>query len=399
MNRGLHVFRCHATAFPLWVLYGALGLCPHAFAGNGMFVPVRATLDTPTRKPVLTLLPDRRVMTISATSTVAVYNPGTDILTAVATLTTVRPEASGLLLPNGKVLVLGGALPNLTTEVFDPANSTVAAGPAVLAPRSFATYTRLADGRIFVAGGCVDNGCSARVATTEIFDPATGQFTAGPNMAHSRSLHTATLLTDGRVLLVAGVGFSTTCPNVPSCFLNDAELYSPTTNSFTAKPILMTTSDAGDERELHATALAGNGTAITCGGYFQYYGSSYRVLGVCSIFHPATNTFTDGPTISPRQVHAATTLADGSVLMAGGSGIYTTGIDTADLYDPATGLGLPVLVNGSRDVMTTLRTAASAVRLLDGSVLFVGGGLDLAFNPLASMERYVPDRVFVSTFE
>jgi N-acetylneuraminic acid mutarotase len=74
-------------------------------------------------------------------------------------------------------------------------------------PRSYHTQTHLPDNRILFAGG--DVGASGQstgdpTATAEIFDPALGTVESLPDMNRPRSRHTATSLSDGRVLVTGG---------------------------------------------------------------------------------------------------------------------------------------------------------------------------------------------------
>jgi len=97
----------------------------------------------------------------------------------------------------------------VTSSQMAPANHTLsleeAAAPAVsttmLVERRGHTATRLADARVLIAGG--ENG-TGTLNTTEIYDPASGTFSAAANMATARADHSATLLADGRVLIAGG---------------------------------------------------------------------------------------------------------------------------------------------------------------------------------------------------
>jgi Galactose oxidase, central domain len=94
--------------------------------------------------------------------------------------------------------------------------------------RSFHTATLLLDGRVLIAGGGNDSGPAAAVSGTEIYDPVRQTFTPSGDMNARRSGHTATLLPDGRVLIVGGDG------------VGSAELYDPSTGSFsTTGSVLM----------------------------------------------------------------------------------------------------------------------------------------------------------------
>jgi YD repeat-containing protein len=70
----------------------------------------------------------------------------------------------------------------------------------------------------------------------------------------------------------------------------------------------------------------------------------------------------------PRAHHTATVLADGSVLIAGGTGANGQPVSIPDVFDPSTGAFTPISIAGA-----TARTGASATLLTDGRVLIVGG--------------------------
>ena len=91
------------------------------------------------------------------------------------------------------------------------------------APRGQHTATLLTDGRVLIAGGSAANESILR--STEIYDSDTGTFRAAASMNAARRMHTATLLPDDRVLIVGGYGAGGA--------LASAELFDPRTGTFT----------------------------------------------------------------------------------------------------------------------------------------------------------------------
>src|SRR5438445_5848069 len=145
----------------------------------------------------------------------------------MADLNQPRADHTATLLANGTVLVAGGrdaaGQPLASAEIYDPATGayTLLASP-LPAPVWGHTANRLSDGTVLIAGGTGDGGLP--VAAAQLFDPATGAFTALDPLRTPRRRHAATLLPDGRVVLVGG-----TDGGEP---LASFEVYDPTTRTF-----------------------------------------------------------------------------------------------------------------------------------------------------------------------
>jgi deoxycytidylate deaminase len=242
-----------------------------------------------------------------------------------------------------------------------------------------ATATRLADGRVLIAGGMSrDTGNPAAplgmphpVGLAEIYDPATGMFTKTGSMAAPRVMYTATLLLDGRVLVAGGADQMDGFGNLAT-----AELYDPSTGKFTA------TGSMSIGRAEHTAALLTDGRVLVAGGY----GGGTSPLATAEIYDPATGRFTKtGPMTVARRNHSAMLLGNGRVLIAGGQTENPSGtLASAEVWDPASGKFTPT---GS---MTTGRYQQFAAQLPDGRVL-VGGGIGGPGDKvLSSAEVYDP---------
>src|SRR5438552_11390781 len=117
-------------------------------------------------------------------------------------LNTARSEHTATLLPNGKVLVAGGqnSFMGLTSaELYDPASGTWSATGSLNTARYSHTATLLPNGKALVAGGRNDN----HLSSAELYDPSSGTWSATGCLNNQRELHTAKLLPNGKAL-VAG---------------------------------------------------------------------------------------------------------------------------------------------------------------------------------------------------
>src|SRR5919202_3477224 len=175
-----------------------------------------------------------------------------------------RAAHTATLLPTGQVVVVGGhdgsrrgANALGSAERYDPAADRWTAVRPMVAPRAYHTATLLPDGRILVVGGRGGNAQGgAALNTVELYNPATDTWTGAAPLATPRSNHTATLLPDGRVLVVGGAetrsGLLTPVPS--------AEIYDPAANSWTAVGPL------GTARSGHTATLLSDGRVIVAGG-------------------------------------------------------------------------------------------------------------------------------------
>ena len=129
------------------------------------------------------------------------------------------------LLPNGKVLVVGGYGgnrplngPELSAELYDPVTGSWSVTGGLGMPRSGHTPTLLPNGKVLVAGGADSLGSDPSLNSAELYDPNTGQWSPTGNLNTGRRGHTATLLQDGKVLVAGGFTGGGTNGNCP-CFL------------------------------------------------------------------------------------------------------------------------------------------------------------------------------------
>ncbi len=224
------------------------------------------------------------------------------------------------LLPNGKVLIAGGATtvlpePNESdyTDLYDPVTNTFApfAKTARMnVARIYATATLLPSGKVLIAGG--ENLSADADNSAELYDPVTNTFAPAANtpvMNVARFAATATLLPNGKVLIAGGLGAC--CPKPP---LSSTELYDPATNIFFPGPKMRVS------RASATAALLPNGKVLIAGGATVDPVTWFvdRDLSSTELYDPATNTFAKStPNMNVAQGQSlATLLPSGKVLIA-----------------------------------------------------------------------------------
>ncbi len=119
-----------------------------------------------------------------------------------------RILAAAVLLLDGRVLVTGGHSGDgvgLTfAEVFDPATGRWSATGSMHTGRIAPSISLLPDGDVLVVGGAVGGPTQDTTGSIERYDPATGTWSVDAPMSGPRSGHTATVLEDGAMLVVGG---------------------------------------------------------------------------------------------------------------------------------------------------------------------------------------------------
>jgi N-acetylneuraminic acid mutarotase len=236
----------------------------------------------------------------------------------------------------------------------------IATGETVQA-RPDHTATLLQDGRVLVVGGFdpTFGDVFGFVATAQLYDSATGSWTLTGAMNDGRYGHTATLLDDGRVLVAGGSG--------GNGILASAELYDPATGLWThTGPML-------EARVSHTASLLPNGKVLVAGFFFGGSEGAHS-LATAELFDPETGSWTAAASMNEaRGLHTATLLRDGSVMVAGG----TAGSPFGDVYDPTRNAWTPTspMVVGA---------AYTATLLPDDTVLVTGDPVQL-YDPASNI--------------
>ena len=279
-----------------------------------------------------------------------------------------RSRHAAVALANGQVLIAGGESNTVLSSaaLYDPVTrrATEVTQPMTTARRSF-TATLLSDGNVLIAGGLdavegMNGMIELRVhSSAELYDPIKREFTAtkGP-MSRARTRHTATLLPNGKVLIAGGT--DDVVQAVDTSF-SSAELFDPASGTFTDVPNIM-----NEERFDHTATTLPDGRVLLVGGRANNDNPE--------LFDPITQLFS--PTLEPadeaRFDHRATLLPTGKVLITGG---YTVpgpvALSSAELFDPVTGRF------SAAGTLGTPRFYHSMTLLPSGDVFIAGGFVDI----------------------
>jgi hypothetical protein len=264
----------------------------------------------------------RRLVVAALVATVLVVSSAIPALaqgtwTKTGSLNTARNSHSGTLLTNGQVLVAGGrdSAGNIfvSAELYDPSTGKWTATGSMATARQTHTATLLTNGNVLVAGGILGiiNGTVACNATAELYNPSTGQWTTTGSMTVPRCYHSATLLTDGTVLVAGGGTISS--PD------NSAEIYDPSKGTWKA------TGSMNVARAVTAATLLPSGQVLISGGNSTSAGGRSAELYSNGHWHLTTSMNV------LRQSLTATLLTNGDVLVFGGSNLES---NATEFYNP-----------------------------------------------------------------
>jgi hypothetical protein len=325
-------------------------------------------LQTGVAYPATARLPDGKVLIAGggddSLRTAEIFDPSTETFTELPAsgdteLGTGRYDAVAAPLPDGDVLIAGGyglksaELFSHTSDTFSPlsASLTTIRGGAVAAP--------LPDGKVLIAGGSssVSQFQGPDLQSAELFNPTTGTFTALPASGNTelqtpREDAVAAPLPDGKVLIAGGEDGSNT--------LQSAELFDPTTNTFTALPASGNTELQSPSASAFAVSLP-DGNVVIAGGGTPGALFTAAFEQPTELFDPASDTFsTLGPDSDAgvdQAGSAATLLPDGKVLVAGAS---------TDFYSYPTTLPCPPFCTPTSDYQNAELFISAPQAVVDG---------------------------------
>jgi N-acetylneuraminic acid mutarotase len=330
------------------------------------------------------VLPSGKVLVVGGQSIIndefatraEIYDPLTETWTA----TTPMPAGhryTATLLNTGEVLVVGDdtlGSANPTGYVYNETTSTWIATKTPSIARYATTVTLLSSGKALMVGGYNGGCCSGRKGTyksAEIYNRKKNAWLPTASMKARRLGHTATLLPSGKVLVAGGA------ERDPVNAHNSAEIYDRATETWSS------TGSMATPRFCHKATLLPSGKVLVTGGFTDVQGAS---LASAEIYDPVTGTWT---TVAPmkfgRGRHTAVLLSSGKVLVAGGlinNNDNASSLDSTELFDPLSGTW------SIAGTMQRNRSQHIAVLLASNNVL-VAGGLDQRGKDVASAEVFV----------
>ena len=206
---------------------------------------------------------------------------------------------SATTLNDGKVLIIGG---HISEEILEENPEDIC--------QSFVRdiYARTSDNQ---------HDCKDGWSVTEIYDPSTDTSKISTPLITPRWKHTATLLNDGKVLVVGGTNNSSS--------ILEAEIFDPSTETWT---------DVGPmfhPRSGHTASLLSDGRVLISGGF------TYVPISYAEIYDAKEGWIKTENLMGPRYMHSAVPLSDGEVLVIGGRAGLFTNLTRTELYDSDAG--------------------------------------------------------------
>lgn len=189
------------------------------------------------------------------------YDPDKATWGGAGSMAASRFKHAAVRLASGEVLVFGGTSTEpsndralASAEIYNPVAGTWRTVDSMAAGRELAKTILLPDGKVLAVGGSTGHvGKRKALGSAEVFDPKTGRWTSTGALAEARTQFSMTLLQDGRVLVVGGA-------RPPASALSTAEIYDPTSGTWSTAGSMKT------RRWNHRAVLLPNGDVLVVGG-------------------------------------------------------------------------------------------------------------------------------------
>ncbi len=280
------------------------------------------------------LLPDGRVLVSggdygltggSVRASAELYDPATGLWTLTGSVTVARRHTVDILLPNGKVLMVGGENGSNTqyanADLYNPATGTWTPTTPMPSPRAHPMMVVLDSGLVLVVAG----KAGVTLKTALLYNPANETWTPTGSLRDSREEFELLKLPSGKVLAVGG--------NDDSAALTSAELYDPATGTWSVL------GNMAQKRRYTQIALLDATHVLVAGGND---GTSLvnTAIKTAEVLDVTTGVFTPtGSLLTGRWLHCLTRLPSGKVMVAGGypGGFTSSSLSSTEIYDPATG--------------------------------------------------------------
>ncbi|MET1502625.1 kelch repeat-containing protein [Burkholderia sola] len=286
-------------------------------------------------------------LSFDGTPLAEMYTPERGAWSAVGPMATGRLRHTLTALQNGRVLAVGGQSGTKdggvyevlgSAELFDPTQGAWLATGSMVAHRTCHTATLLSDGKVLVAGGRTERptyGSKTATSSAELYDPATGTWTEAAHMRAARCGHTATLLRSGKVLVAGG---------------EDDE--------------------RADEDAVVAEVIKEKGPNVTAADLDAAIAKDARpYLNSVEIYDPATGQWSSAGRMSgARSEHTAVLLPNGNVLFARGRDSRSLDLDSAEIYDVTKGASIATV-----PMHDAVGSGATLSLLPNGKLLAAGG--------------------------
>ena len=321
--------------------------------------------------------------TLGTLASAEIYAPSANTWTSTGSMSNAREGHTATLLADGRVLVVGGGA-GATAEIYDPSTRTWTATGNLNAIRLGQSASLLQNGMVLVAGGCCTTGTvtgyaepvSEALTSSELWNPATGQWTLTGNMVNMHANHTANVLSDGTVLVAGGTSLQ--LPPGPET-ITASEIYNPSSGTWTAVGSLIAATywDTASLLTSNQILVAGGSGGGCCSG-----------LSSAELYNPTTQSWQAMPAMSTgRNYQAAAVLTgDTQVLVSGG---YSCCDSPTPTRSSAEIFNITAETWSLTASMSQARYSHTLTTLSDGTVL-AAGGIVSGGSTLASAERFQP---------
>lgn len=323
--------------------------------------------------PATAVLADGRVLVAGGVSandaeaSAEIYDPVNGTWSAAAPMPAARSFARAVTLNDGRVLVVGGddsagnALSSTLLFTPDDTGGSWAAGPALATARVLPDVTILQDGSVLVSGGG-NPYMTSGVASAERLDAAATAFAPAGQMSAGRALAVTVRLADGRVLSAGG----SPADGLANGGLASADIYDPSTNQWTAAaPMAQPRFWANGGVLPDGTVLVAAGATVSNAGP--------EPLNTAERYDPVSNTWAPAPSMATARYAAGSVVVGGGLLIAGGTDANAASLSSAELFamnrPPIAQASAPATVVGASGVLAAVPVSAAGSTDPDGDPL------------------------------